>query len=85
MVRDRVPLDVSVEYSNYQAPSIGGERGLVSFAYRSLTRNGDVLSGWAIVSIPVVSTPGRIESGFGAAAAGAAVGVIVPIRVARRS
>ena len=42
-VQERIPVGARVEYSNHQAPSIGGQRGQVSFSYDSLTGNGDVL------------------------------------------
>ena len=42
-VQEQFPLAASVEYSNHQAPSIGGLRGEVSLQYDSLTGNGDVL------------------------------------------
>jgi hemolysin activation/secretion protein len=43
VVQEQFPLTASVEYSNHQAPSIGGQRGEVSLEYDSLTGNGDVL------------------------------------------
>jgi hemolysin activation/secretion protein len=42
-VQERIPVSARLEYSNHQAPSIGGQRGQVSFSYDSLTGNGDVL------------------------------------------
>ena len=43
-VQERFPLTTRLEYSNYQAPSIGGQRGQVSVGYDSLTGNGDALA-----------------------------------------
>jgi hemolysin activation/secretion protein len=43
-VEERSPLRVAVGFDNYQAPSIGAERGMLTVEHRNLTGNGDVLS-----------------------------------------
>ncbi len=41
-VEERTPYTVSFEYDNYQSPSVGENRGLVTLEHRNLTGNGDV-------------------------------------------
>jgi hemolysin activation/secretion protein len=43
-VEERIPFDYWVAFNNYQSPSVGAERGIVTLAHRSLTGIGDVLS-----------------------------------------
>src|SRR5438093_1161621 len=43
-VQEHVPFFVAVEFNNYQSPSVGAERGLLTVAHRNLTGSGDVLS-----------------------------------------
>ena len=43
-VEERAPFDAWIGFNNYQSPSVGAERGLVSLTHHSLTGNGDVLS-----------------------------------------
>lgn len=43
-VEERLPFDYRVAFNNYQSPSVGAERGIVTLAHRSLTGIGDVLS-----------------------------------------
>jgi hemolysin activation/secretion protein len=43
-VQEQVPFFVAVEFNNYQSPSVGAERGLLTVAHRNLTGSGDVLS-----------------------------------------
>jgi hemolysin activation/secretion protein len=43
-VEERLPVEVWVAFNNYQSPSVGAERGLISLAHRSLTGLGDRLS-----------------------------------------
>ena len=42
-VTERVPFFVALEFNNYQSPSIGAERGLLTVAHRNLTGHGDIL------------------------------------------
>ncbi|MGB7949958.1 MAG: ShlB/FhaC/HecB family hemolysin secretion/activation protein [Candidatus Binatia bacterium] len=44
-VEERSPYNLLVEYNNYQSPSIGENRGLVTLWHDNLTGNGDVLYG----------------------------------------
>ena len=41
-VEERTPYTLSFEYNNYQSPSVGENRGLVTLEHRNLTGNGDV-------------------------------------------
>lgn len=43
-VEERLPYRLSLEFDNYQPPSVGAERGLVTFEHQNLTGNGDVLT-----------------------------------------
>src|SRR5205823_5768587 len=43
-VQEQVPFFVAVEFNNYQSPSVGAERGLLTVAHRNLTGSGDILS-----------------------------------------
>ena len=43
-VTERVPFFVALEFNNYQSPSVGAERGLLTVAHRNLTGHGDILS-----------------------------------------
>ena len=43
-VTERVPFFVAMEFNNYQSPSVGAERGLLTVAHRNLTGHGDILS-----------------------------------------
>src|SRR5207245_8302891 len=43
-VEERLPFLVALEFNNYQSPSIGAERGLITVAHQNLTGNGDILS-----------------------------------------
>lgn len=43
-VQEQVPFFVAVELNNYQSPSVGAERGLLTLAHRNLTGSGDILS-----------------------------------------
>jgi hemolysin activation/secretion protein len=43
-VQKQVPFFVAVEFNNYQSPSIGEERGLLTVAHRNLTGSGDILN-----------------------------------------
>jgi hemolysin activation/secretion protein len=42
-VEERLPFFVALEFDNYQSPTIGAERGLVTVAHRNLTGHGDIL------------------------------------------
>jgi len=41
-VEERTPYKLSLEYNNYQSPSVGEHRGLVTLTHQNLTGNGDV-------------------------------------------
>lgn len=41
-VEESTPYSLSLEYDNYQSPSVGENRGLVTFEHRNLTGNGDI-------------------------------------------
>lgn len=41
-VEERTPYTLYLEYDNYQSPSVGENRGLVTLEHRNLTGNGDV-------------------------------------------
>lgn len=43
-VEERFPLKLFLDFDNYQAPSVGAERGIVTFAHQSLTGRGDILA-----------------------------------------
>jgi hemolysin activation/secretion protein len=43
-VEERFPIKLWLDFDNYQAPSVGAERGIVTLAHQSLTGNGDVLA-----------------------------------------
>jgi hemolysin activation/secretion protein len=40
-VEERTPYKLLLEYNNYQSPSVGENRGLVTFLHQNLTGNGD--------------------------------------------
>jgi len=44
-VEERTPYRLLTEYNNYQSPSVGENRGLVSVWYENVTGNGDVFFG----------------------------------------
>ena len=44
-VEERTPYRLLTEYNNYQSPSVGENRGLVSLWYDNVTGNGDVFFG----------------------------------------
>jgi hemolysin activation/secretion protein len=44
-VEERTPYRLFTEYNNYQSPSVGENRGLVSLWYENVTGNGDVFFG----------------------------------------
>lgn len=41
-VEERTPYKLLLEYNNYQSPSVGENRGLVTLLHQNLTGNGDV-------------------------------------------
>ncbi len=43
-VDERTPYGVSVAFNNYQSPTVGAERGLVTLSHHNLTGNGDLLT-----------------------------------------
>ncbi len=43
-VAETLPFSVALGFNNYQSPSIGAERGLITLAHRNLTGHGDILS-----------------------------------------
>lgn len=43
-VEEKPPFSVWLAFNNYQSPSVGAERGLVTLAHQNLTGHGDVLS-----------------------------------------
>ena len=43
-VVEKPPRSVSATFNNYQSPSIGAERGLVTLAHQNLTGHGDIFS-----------------------------------------
>jgi len=43
-VVERPPRSVSAAFNNYQSPSIGAERGLVTLGHQNLTGHGDIFS-----------------------------------------
>src|SRR4030095_9236674 len=44
-VEERSPYRISFEYNNYQSPSIGENRGIVTLEHQNVTGNGDVFTG----------------------------------------
>ena len=44
-VQEARPYQLAVEFSNHQAPSIGGQRGRVTLAHENLLGRGDIVSG----------------------------------------
>ena len=44
-VEERTPYRLLTEYNNYQSPSVGENRGLVTLWYENVTGNGDVFFG----------------------------------------
>ena len=42
-VTEHSPFAVAVEFNNYQSPTVGAERGLLTVAHRNLTGYGDIL------------------------------------------
>jgi hemolysin activation/secretion protein len=43
-VEERFPISVWLDFNNYQSPSVGAERGIVTIEHQSLTGNGDILT-----------------------------------------
>jgi hemolysin activation/secretion protein len=43
-VEERTPFSVWLAFNNYQSPSVGAERGLITLAHENLTGRGDLLS-----------------------------------------
>jgi hemolysin activation/secretion protein len=43
-VEEQFPLKLWLDVNNYQTPSVGAERGIVTLAHQNLTGNGDVLT-----------------------------------------
>jgi hemolysin activation/secretion protein len=43
-ITERMPFFVALKFNNYQSPSVGAERGLLTVAHRNLTGHGDILS-----------------------------------------
>jgi hemolysin activation/secretion protein len=43
-VEERFPLRLTFDFDNYQSPSIGAQRGVVTFEHQSLTGNADPLA-----------------------------------------
>jgi hemolysin activation/secretion protein len=41
---ERLPFRLFLDVNNYQSPSVGAERGIVTLQHQSLTGNGDVLT-----------------------------------------
>ena len=44
LVEEARPYHLYLEFNNYQSPSIGAERGLITLEHQNLTGNGDFLS-----------------------------------------
>lgn len=42
-VEERTPYRISLEFNNYQSPSVGAERGILTAEHQNLTGNGDIL------------------------------------------
>ena len=43
-VTENLPFKVALEFNNYQSPTVGAERGLITVTHESLTGHGDILS-----------------------------------------
>lgn len=43
-VEEKNPFQVQLGFDNYQSPSVGGERGLVTLIHQNLTGRGDILN-----------------------------------------
>ena len=43
-IEEKPPMSVWLAFNNYQSPSIGAERGLITFAHQNLTGHADTLS-----------------------------------------
>lgn len=43
-VEERLPFKVWLEFNNYQSPSVGAERGLITAEHQNFTGNGDILT-----------------------------------------
>jgi hemolysin activation/secretion protein len=43
-VEERLPFFVALEFNNYQATTVGAERGLLTVAHRNLTGHGDIFN-----------------------------------------
>jgi hemolysin activation/secretion protein len=43
-VEDRSPFKLYLEFNNYQSPTVGAERGIVTLEDQNLTGNGDILT-----------------------------------------
>ena len=43
-VEEQFPLKISFDVNNYQTPSVGAERGIVTLEHQNLTGNGDILT-----------------------------------------
>ena len=43
-VEERTPYKLSYEFNNYQSPSVGEHRGIVTFEHQNLTGNGDIIT-----------------------------------------
>ncbi len=43
-VEERVPYRLALEFNNFQSPSVGAERGIVTVEHQNLTGNGDILT-----------------------------------------
>jgi hemolysin activation/secretion protein len=43
-VEESTPYRLSYEYNNYQSPSVGEHRGIVTFEHQNLTGNGDIIT-----------------------------------------
>jgi len=58
-VAERLPFFVALEFNNYQSPTIGAERGLITVAHRNLTGHGDVLNFTGCVPIFPIRLPAK--------------------------
>ncbi len=43
-VEERAPYKLALEYNNYQSPSVGEHRGVITLTHQNLTGNGDVMT-----------------------------------------
>lgn len=43
-VDERIPYGLSLAFNNYQSPTVGAERGLITLFHQNLTGNGDLLT-----------------------------------------